>query len=1379
MANTNADIIHGSGSSSAVAQDSAIQAFIHQQQLPARALSTSNAQVYASKNQFQKIVQQQNVYSDVQHPQRIQHLAEGTQLQVHSVPPVLVQSKFSTVRESSNNIVLSQSHNRFMSGNSDGFNPSEEFKSSEVKNAYVNIVSANQSLDVSNMANNVNLSKENRSNLNADIYRLEREVGGNVTENMDKKGSSNTLDNFNVAPGWRRIKYNGEIIYISPSGAPLRTIDQVKEYLLSVGTCKCGLPCPFRPETFFEFDVQVPNILPSLSRSIVNHLCLHQSRFSDKNDVAKQGVKVVSYNQSDVKSESRMESLHQGSDYYRVSESEISGSNSIASEKSIPSTNQVNFESTNATRQDIKQVFHQSAKETVSITRSKTPPWRKNTTNSSTTAVSINHLQQQYQTTQHSQNLSPMKSVVQNVNQIEQMNKKHMLSESANSSNVLQGKWTVESSAKGYSVARKRPNFKDDPTGYLNHQTAMLHNSISTLHSPDGSSSSRESPQLKSTLSFEPDDPANVVREDESNTSSSSLNSTSIGGQTVTHIANGMVQVQLNCDISNLKLQQQLQFQQQLQRQNQLVRQHNEQIQLLQQQQPSTEDSSSKVVRFSSIVQDQATPTSRTPDVTSTSSSTPELKGPIQGGIVTTSDRAIQHDENIVIVQQSRSPDIHLMRSPIADHVMSKPKNNIISDINSMDTIHGLKNAVKDVKIEQDSSTRVSPSFEKIDKPYLQNQSVNHQNLMNVSQNKIGQNQSSIVSHSPQQQVLMTSNGQIIVMSAPSNKHPGQVVLSGNATTANMIIPQQSGTQYLNITGNSAIMGTTVATNANNVGVLQNVAKQQTFVQSNHHSTQEQNFVINSNGMQSTMILNNGNVMQTSGPQVLSASPNNSGNVLSNASGGKVISGENTTCNPSPHAIPSNNTGMILNNIQNSIVIQPNFNNPVERTGQMVSPVINQDAHTLYVQPANQQSQVLCSPDLKRKAKKRKSDGVASTMLSPNSIPQQTAHLSTVTHQPSALPTVNPSRTMLQLTPQYQQQNFQLSSGLQGVTIVPNKVTHQASQQQQIILQNGQIITHPYNIVSQQVLLPAGLVVTPDATLVQIQNMTSCGSVITTPQGMVIRAQSPHQPKSFLSPNPTSNQQFMVNSNGQVSPMAPNTQIYGNSVNIVMPQQQSTSVATASFVQQNAATLMHQQQANMIHQSAIQIAAQPSALNTSSESCSASSSTNDLSSLPITAQQLQHYHSSAPMQLKSQTSSYMSTTVSPPDTTTHSPNSPDCGSSEKSVSSADSLNMAMVQCVSSSEPDILLPANPDGTSSPPETVDYTDQEGCFPQQRTVHKVYEIKPRRLQMPTTTSHQAQRSIVGDNTSGPRSHYTTLVSHSPSPVHSVQTDSHEDES
>ncbi|CAH2071202.1 unnamed protein product, partial [Iphiclides podalirius] len=60
-----------------------------------------------------------------------------------------------------------------------------------------------------------------------------------------------------VPLGWRRIVSGASVLYISPSGTALSTLPQLREYLQTTGTCKCGLPCPLRPETAFSFDPKV------------------------------------------------------------------------------------------------------------------------------------------------------------------------------------------------------------------------------------------------------------------------------------------------------------------------------------------------------------------------------------------------------------------------------------------------------------------------------------------------------------------------------------------------------------------------------------------------------------------------------------------------------------------------------------------------------------------------------------------------------------------------------------------------------------------------------------------------------------------------------------------------------------------------------------------------------------------------------------------------------------------------------------------------------------------------------------------------------------------------------------------------------------------
>ncbi|CAH2209438.1 jg23256 [Pararge aegeria aegeria] len=47
------------------------------------------------------------------------------------------------------------------------------------------------------------------------------------------------------------------LVGLIPSGSALSNLSQLREYLQTSGTCKCGLPCPLRPETAFSFDPKV------------------------------------------------------------------------------------------------------------------------------------------------------------------------------------------------------------------------------------------------------------------------------------------------------------------------------------------------------------------------------------------------------------------------------------------------------------------------------------------------------------------------------------------------------------------------------------------------------------------------------------------------------------------------------------------------------------------------------------------------------------------------------------------------------------------------------------------------------------------------------------------------------------------------------------------------------------------------------------------------------------------------------------------------------------------------------------------------------------------------------------------------------------------
>ena len=42
--------------------------------------------------------------------------------------------------------------------------------------------------------------------------------------------------------------------YFSPSGIQLKTLEEIKDYLATEGTCKCGLNCPLSVQNAFDFD---------------------------------------------------------------------------------------------------------------------------------------------------------------------------------------------------------------------------------------------------------------------------------------------------------------------------------------------------------------------------------------------------------------------------------------------------------------------------------------------------------------------------------------------------------------------------------------------------------------------------------------------------------------------------------------------------------------------------------------------------------------------------------------------------------------------------------------------------------------------------------------------------------------------------------------------------------------------------------------------------------------------------------------------------------------------------------------------------------------------------------------------------------------------
>ncbi|XP_014366792.2 uncharacterized protein LOC106717442 [Papilio machaon] len=72
-----------------------------------------------------------------------------------------------------------------------------------------------------------------------------------------RTGHGELPQTITVPLGWKRIVSGSSVMYLSPSGTVLSALSQLREYLQTAGTCKCGLPCPLRPETAFSFDPKV------------------------------------------------------------------------------------------------------------------------------------------------------------------------------------------------------------------------------------------------------------------------------------------------------------------------------------------------------------------------------------------------------------------------------------------------------------------------------------------------------------------------------------------------------------------------------------------------------------------------------------------------------------------------------------------------------------------------------------------------------------------------------------------------------------------------------------------------------------------------------------------------------------------------------------------------------------------------------------------------------------------------------------------------------------------------------------------------------------------------------------------------------------------
>ncbi|XP_045210139.2 uncharacterized protein LOC123561679 [Mercenaria mercenaria] len=109
-------------------------------------------------------------------------------------------------------------------------------------------------------------------------------------------GSPNKLNgseqNTIMVPyGWVRALEGDSIVYYSPTCTRLTSAESVRQYLVTDGTCKCGLDCPFHIEKVFNFSSEVISIkwTPSSIKDTGN-LCNHKRKFSAVCQTSRSGL---------------------------------------------------------------------------------------------------------------------------------------------------------------------------------------------------------------------------------------------------------------------------------------------------------------------------------------------------------------------------------------------------------------------------------------------------------------------------------------------------------------------------------------------------------------------------------------------------------------------------------------------------------------------------------------------------------------------------------------------------------------------------------------------------------------------------------------------------------------------------------------------------------------------------------------------------------------------------------------------------------------------------------------------------------------------------------------------------------------------------------
>lgn len=80
--------------------------------------------------------------------------------------------------------------------------------------------------------------------------------------------------------GWKRELHDSRIVYKSPSDALLWSMEEIARYLMTEGTCKCGLECPFQIDQIFNFDANIRFQKYSTSQPSNDRFCSHKAKLN-------------------------------------------------------------------------------------------------------------------------------------------------------------------------------------------------------------------------------------------------------------------------------------------------------------------------------------------------------------------------------------------------------------------------------------------------------------------------------------------------------------------------------------------------------------------------------------------------------------------------------------------------------------------------------------------------------------------------------------------------------------------------------------------------------------------------------------------------------------------------------------------------------------------------------------------------------------------------------------------------------------------------------------------------------------------------------------------------------------------------------------------